>query len=134
MDVLVLHWLKWITISVAVLIVVVLIAAFFGAEPLRQYIERSASEAVKGYHVRIGTLDLHPRTLSVDLRDVAVRREARPDPPLARYSGNRDRCSTDSLLAEKVAADLHLLAEPLPAVDASIKPSGASDLETTGEP
>lgn len=101
MDVLVLHWLKWITISVAVLIVVVLIAAFFGAEPLRQYIERSASEAVKGYHVRIGTLDLHPRTLSVDLRDVAVRREARPDPPLARYSGNRDRCSTDSFIGRK---------------------------------
>jgi len=103
-----LHWLKWTTISIAVLIVIVFIAAFVADEPLRRYVERSANEAVKGYHVRIGALDSHPFTLSVDLRDVVVRREARPDPPLADIREVVIDSHLAPLLAGKVAADIHL--------------------------
>lgn len=103
-----LHWLKWTTISIAVLIVIVLIAAFAADEPLRRYVERSANDAVKGYHVRIGALDSHPFTLSVDLRDVVVRREARPDPPLADIREVVIDSHLAPLLAGKVAADIHL--------------------------
>ncbi|MGE0468310.1 MAG: DUF748 domain-containing protein [Nitrospira sp.] len=103
-----LHWLTWTTISIAVLIVIVLIAAFVADEPLRRYVERSANDAVKGYHVRIGALDSHPFTLSVDLRDVVVQREARPDPPLADIQEVVIDSHLAPLLAGKVAADIHL--------------------------
>lgn len=103
-----LYWLKWTTISIAVLSVIVFIATFFTDEPLRQYIERSANDAVKGYHVRIGTLDSHPFTLSVDLHNVVVRREARPDPPLAEIRELVIDSHLVPLLAGKVAADIHL--------------------------
>ncbi|QPD04518.1 MAG: hypothetical protein Nkreftii_002292 [Candidatus Nitrospira kreftii] len=107
-----LHWLKWTTISIAMLIAIIFIAAFIADEPLRQYIERSANDAVKGYvkgyHVRIGTLDSHPFTLSVDLRDVVVRREARPDPPLGEIQEIVINSQLAPLLAGKVAADIHL--------------------------
>lgn len=76
------RWLKWTVISLAVLTVILLTAAFFADEPLRRYAERSANEVVEGYSIQIGTLDLHPLTLSVDLGDVVVRQEAHPDPPL----------------------------------------------------
>lgn len=102
------RWLKWTVISLAVLTVVLLTAAFFADEPLRRYAERSANEAVKGYSFQIGTLDLHPLTLSVDLGDVVVRQEAHPDPPLISISEVVVDARLAPLLAGKAAGEIHL--------------------------
>src|SRR5690348_2621668 len=76
------RWLKWTAVSLAALMVVLSTAAFFADEPLRRYVERTVNEAVEGYSFQIGTLDLHPLALSMDLRDVVVQQQAHPDPPL----------------------------------------------------
>ena len=102
------RWLKWTAISLTVLTVVFLTAAFFADEPLRRYAERSANEAVEGYSFQIGTLDLHPLALSVDLRDVVVRQEAHPDPPLASIPEIALDAQLAPLLAGKVSAKVHL--------------------------
>ena len=102
------RWLKWTVISLAVLTAVLSTAAFFADEPLRRYAERSANEAVEGYSFQIGTLDLHPLALSVDLRDVVVRQEAHPDPPLASIPEIALDAQLAPLLAGKVSAKVHL--------------------------
>ena len=102
------RWLKWTAISLTVLTVVFLTAAFFADEPLRRYAERSANEAVEGYSFQIGTLDLHPFALSVDLGNVVVRQEAHPDPPLASIPKVVFDAQLAPLLAGKVSANVHL--------------------------
>lgn len=102
------RWLKWTVISLAVLTVILLTAAFFADEPLRRYAERSANEVVEGYSIQIGTLDLHPLALSVDLENVVVRQEAHPDPPLAEVPEIVLDAQFAPLLAGKVSATIQL--------------------------
>lgn len=102
------RWLKWTAISLTVLTVVFLSAAFFAEEPLRRYAERSANEAVEGYSFQIGTLDLHPFALSVDLGNVVVRQEEHPDPPLASIPKVVFDAQLAPLLAGKISANVHL--------------------------
>jgi len=102
------RWFKWITISAAILVAAVVIAAFFADEPLRRYAERSANEAVDGYSFHIGRLDLHPLTLSVNLRDVVVRQEAHPDPPLASIPEIVLDAQLAPLFAGKAAVEIDL--------------------------
>jgi Domain of Unknown Function (DUF748) len=66
-------------------------AAFLIDEPLRSYIEQKMNRSLKGYTVRIGSLDFHPVGFSVDLEDVRLMRDDKPDPPvvtLARWSAS----------------------------------------------
>jgi len=76
---------RWWLIPVGILAVLVLtavIVAFMADEPLRRYVEGEANAALPGYHVTVGALDLHPFTLSVDLRDIIIRQDIHPDPPV----------------------------------------------------
>ncbi|HSA85617.1 MAG TPA: DUF748 domain-containing protein [Nitrospira sp.] len=102
------RWLKWVAVSVAVLIMAVVIAAFFADEPLRAYAERSANEAADGYSIRIGALDLHPLTLSVELHDVVVRQKADPESPLARLPNLVLDAEFLPLLVGKAVAEVSL--------------------------
>ncbi|MGQ0811476.1 MAG: DUF748 domain-containing protein [Nitrospiraceae bacterium] len=75
--------LRW---SVGILIVLVLLVGLALAlidEPLRAYMEREASNRLKGYDLQIGKLDLHPIRLSLELGNVVLRQEEHPDPPVA---------------------------------------------------
>ncbi len=76
------RWWKITALIIGGLLLLAVVVASFLDEPLRGYAERQANDKLPGYQVTIGTLDLHPLTLSVDLRDVAVRQEAHPDPVL----------------------------------------------------
>jgi hypothetical protein len=76
---------RWWLIPLVLLGIVVLtavIAASVADEPLRRYVEGEANAALPGYHVTVGALDLHPFTLSVDLRDISIRQDIHPDPPV----------------------------------------------------
>lgn len=78
------HRRGWI-IAAAVLVLValtVVIAASVADEPLRRYAEDQVNSALTGFHVTIGALALHPLTLSAELRDVVVRQDIHPEPPL----------------------------------------------------
>lgn len=58
-------------------------AAVLIDEPLRAYVERQMNRSLKGYTVRIGSLNFHPIGFSVELADVRVVRDDEPDPPVA---------------------------------------------------
>jgi len=45
-------------------------------------LNESSTKRWRGYSFQIGTLDLHPLALSVDLGDVVVQQQAHQDPPL----------------------------------------------------
>jgi hypothetical protein len=78
------HRRGWIIAVVVVSLVVltVVIAASLAGEPLRRYAEERANSALSGFHVTIGVLELHPVTLSAELRDVVVRQDIHPEPPV----------------------------------------------------
>lgn len=100
--------LKWTAIGLAVLMAVLITVAFFADEPLRRYAERAANEAVEGYSVHIGALDLHPLSLSLDLEDVVVRQEAHPDPPLVSIPKIVVDARLAPLLGGKATGEIHL--------------------------
>jgi hypothetical protein len=77
------RWAKWTGGIVAVLIVIVLLAATIADEPVRRYVEGQVNGNLKGYTLKIGKLDLHPLTLSLDLKDVTFIQNRHPEPPMA---------------------------------------------------
>lgn len=60
-----------------------ILAVFMIDEPLRQWAERTMNDHVPGYHLTIGSLRLHPLSLSVDLHGVELRQNKHPEHPLA---------------------------------------------------
>ena len=58
----------WSATGLLTLIVLVIIAAFFIDEPLRQRMEANLNRALRGYTVRIGKLDFHPIGLRAAVR------------------------------------------------------------------
>jgi hypothetical protein len=70
-------------VTLGVVLALAYAVAFLLDEPLRRIVERRMNEQLAGYRVRIGTLDLHPFGLGLDLENVTVVQEAAPEPPLA---------------------------------------------------
>ena len=70
-------------VTLGVVIALAYAAAYMLDEPLRRIVERRMNEQLAGYRVQIGTLDLHPFGLGVDLENLTVVQQAAPDPPLA---------------------------------------------------
>jgi uncharacterized protein involved in outer membrane biogenesis len=54
--------------TVALLAVAAIVVSFFIDEPLRRYIEQQINAQLQSYTVRIGVLDCHSFSLSVDLK------------------------------------------------------------------
>ena len=97
------------TIAVVVLTLLVLavvILASVADEPLRRYVEGEANSALPGFHVSIGQLDLHPLTLSVQLRDVVVRQDIHPDPPVLSIPQVTADAQLAPLFSGRVGADV----------------------------
>ena len=100
----------WIIAGVVLSVVVVslVILAAVADEPLRRYIEGEANAALPGFHVSIGTLDLHPLTLSVELHDFVVRQDIHPDPPIVAISRVTADAQLAPLLRGQLGADLRV--------------------------
>jgi hypothetical protein len=58
--------------------------------------------------MRIGALDLHPLSFSVDLKDVILTQDAHPDPPMARVPALSASVQWRALLRARVVADLRV--------------------------
>ena len=104
--------LKRIAIITAVILMVLSVAFSFVDEPLRRYAERHANQSLKGYHLQIGTLDLHPLGLSVDLENVVLAQEKRPEQPLARIDRWTASVHWRELLTGNVVSD-HEIVRPI---------------------
>lgn len=76
-------------------------------EPLRRTLERHVNAHLTGYTVRLGHAHLNPFALALTLRDVVVRQNANPEPPVADLALLRASVQWKELLS------LHLVADAL---------------------
>ena len=104
MNVPMLKWSWWVVVPLALLVLVVVAVSFID-EPLRVYAERELNHRLPAYVVRIGTLDLHPISLSLDLEDITVRQKDHPDPPIAAISKVQGSLQWSALFAGRLVTD-----------------------------
>jgi len=83
-------------------------AAVFIDEPLRSYIEQKMNRSLKGYTVRIGSLDFHPIGFSIELEDVQLVRTDQPDPPVATIARWTASLHWKALLSGAVVNDQYI--------------------------
>lgn len=100
----------WVIAGVvlSLLVLMIVITATVADEPLRRYVEDKANSVFPGFHVTIGALDLHPLTLSADLRDVVVRQDTHPDPPVLSIPHLTADALLVPLFSGQVGADLRV--------------------------
>jgi hypothetical protein len=77
----------------------------FGDEPLRRELEAKMNQQMRGYSVHVGHAHGGPLRLSLTLRDVVVRQQAHPEPPLATIPRLRLKVQWHSLLARHLVGD-----------------------------
>lgn len=77
----------WTRIAVVagILVLVLAVASAFIDEPLRRYAEDRANQTFPGYTIHIGTLDLHPFSLSLDVENVTLAQADTPDKPIVSF-------------------------------------------------
>ena len=95
-------------VVLSLLVLIVVTAASVADEPLRRYVEDKANSMLPGFHVTIGAFDLHPLTLSADLRDVVVRQDIHPDPPVLSIPHVTADAQLAPLFSGQVGADLRV--------------------------
>jgi hypothetical protein len=70
-------------IAVAGLLLILGIVAHFFDEYLRRKLEGTINQKLHGYHVALGHAHLSPFGLGLTLREVVIRQDANPEPPVA---------------------------------------------------
>ena len=123
-----LKWSWWVVVPLALLVLVVVAVSFID-EPLRVYAERELNHRLPAYVVRIGTLDLHPISLSLDLEDITVRQKDHPDPPIAAISKVQGSLQWSALFADRLVTD-QVIEHP---VIHFIRPQAEKELEAPPE-
>ena len=88
-----------------VLVVLIVFAAFFIDEPLRQRMEANLNRSLTGYTVRIGKLDFHPIGLSLDLENSVISQNDNPEPPVAQIANLTAGIQWRALLRGRLVAD-----------------------------
>jgi hypothetical protein len=98
----------WIFVGVplAIILFIAYAVAFLIDEPLRRYTEAKMNRALKGYTVRIKTLDFHPHGFSLDLKGVTVVQDAHPDPAVADIPYLHASVNWKALLRGRVVGDM----------------------------
>jgi hypothetical protein len=74
---------KKLAVGLVALILLIVIASLFIDEPLRVYLEQKMNHSLKGYTVRIERLHFHPIGFALDLENLELVRNERPDLPVA---------------------------------------------------
>ncbi len=102
------HRRLWIFVGVplAIILFIAYAVAFLIDEPLRRYTEAKMNRALKGYTVRIKTLDFHPHGFSLDLKGLTVVQDAHPDPPVANIPYLHASVNWKALLHGRVVGDM----------------------------
>ncbi len=105
--------LLWSASILAGLIVLVVIAAFFIDEPLRQRMEANLNRALAGYTVSIGKLDFHPIGLSLELENSVIIQNDNPEPPVAQIANLSASIDWRALIRGRLVADFTIDAPKL---------------------
>lgn len=118
----------WILVPVT-LVLVIAIAFSFLEEPLRAYAERELNQRLPAYRFQIGALDLHPLSLSIDVKDVTVRQKDHPDPPIAALATWHASIQWSALFSGRLVSD-QSIGHP---VIHFTRPQAATELESSPE-
>ncbi|HSE60367.1 MAG TPA: DUF748 domain-containing protein [Nitrospiraceae bacterium] len=107
------RWLLWTVGIVAVFAAAVLIAAAVADGPFRRYIEQRVNDqlTVKGYTLRIGKLDLHPLSFSLDLKQVSLVQNRHPEPPMVQIPAWHAGVRWTELFKGRLVSD-HVIQRP----------------------
>ena len=105
--------LLWSASILAGLIVLVVVAAFFIDEPLRQRMEANLNRALAGYTVSIGKLDFHPIGLSLELENSVIIQNDNPEPPVAQIANLSASIDWRALIRGRLVADFNIDAPKL---------------------
>ena len=74
--------LKWLPLTVGILILAAIAGLWFVNRELPSFIERKLNENVEGYHFSIGQATLSP-IMSLEIRQLTMIQIDHPDPPVA---------------------------------------------------
>jgi hypothetical protein len=96
-----------LAVAATALLVALEYGSRLGDEPLRRQLEAKMNAQMRGYTVTLGHAHGGPLRLSLTLRDVVVRQQAHPEPPLAIIPRLRMKVQWHALLA------LHLVGDAL---------------------
>jgi hypothetical protein len=77
----------------------------FGDEPLRRQLEAKMNQQMHGYSVQLGHAHGGPLRLSLTLRDVVIRQQAHPEPPLAKIPRLHMSVQWHALFARHLVGD-----------------------------
>src|SRR5919112_5229607 len=100
--------LSWVAVAVGLLVVAIIVLAYFIDEPLRRRTEAKINSALKGYTVRIGKLDFHPIGFSLDLEDSVITQDANPEPAIAEIQNLTASVNWRALLSGHVVANFEI--------------------------
>jgi hypothetical protein len=95
------------TILVLVLLVLI-IASVLVEEPLRARIEARMNQYLEGYTVTLPELDVHLLGFSLTLKDLTIRQDAHPEPPVAFFPRLHASVHWYELLSANLVADFKL--------------------------
>jgi hypothetical protein len=103
------RWYRWLTGVAVAIAILLIVTAFFLDEPLRRLVERQMNERLDGYTATVGRLDFHPIGFSLDLRDVVLVQNARPDPPVMQIERLGANVQWTALIRGRLVADFELV-------------------------
>jgi hypothetical protein len=96
---------KILGIAVGVLLLLMFAATFLGDEPLRRSLEKRMNASLHGYQAKVGHAHLNLFGLSITLRDVSVRQDANPEPPVLAVPHMKASVHWKELLTLHLVAD-----------------------------
>jgi hypothetical protein len=92
-------------IAVAGLLLILAIVAHFFDEYLRRTLEGTINQKLHGYHVALGHAHLSPFGLGLTLRQVVIRQDANPEPPVAAIPRLKTSVEWRAILTGHLVAD-----------------------------
>src|SRR5215204_335420 len=98
----------WIAGSLIAVLVIVIVLGFFIDEPLRKSLEQKLNDRLEGYTARLGAAHFSLLGFSVELKNLVIKQEANPDPPVATIPKLIASVQWRALLSGRVVADFEL--------------------------
>jgi hypothetical protein len=96
--------LLWVVLAAALVLLIALIAHSFD-EYLRRTLEGKINQKLHGYHVALGHAHLSPLGLGLTLRQVVIRQDANPEPPVASIPRLKTSVEWGAVLTGHLVAD-----------------------------
>jgi len=97
------HWI-WLAVLGTLALILLLVASRFD-EYLRRNLEAKMNQHLKGYTVSVGHAHLNPFTFSLTLKQLTIRQQANPEPPVADVPRLKTSVEWRQLLTFHLVAD-----------------------------